>query len=114
MTLIASAEEVLRQGLVLLQSVGEENYRRRQDGPHGSPHGSPLGAHYRHVLDHFICLFDGVSSGIINYDARQRNTELEISIEAASAVTTDMIATLRRLPESVLKFDCQVIYSVGY
>ena len=110
MTLIASAEEVLRQGLVLLQSVGEENYRRRQDGPHGSP----LGAHYRHVLDHFICLLDGVSSGIINYDARQRNTELEISIEAASAVTTDMIASLRRFPESVLKFDCQVIYSVGY
>jgi hypothetical protein len=108
--LISSVEEVLRQGLVLLDSVGEENYRSRQDGQHGSP----LGAHYRHVLDHFICLLHGVSSGIINYDQRVRDPELENSVEAARLKTSGLIAEFQRLPKETLDRDCQVVYSVGY
>lgn len=38
---------------------------------------SSLGAHIRHVLDRSHCVVEGFSSGIINYDNRRRNVELE-------------------------------------
>jgi len=46
--------------------------------------GSSIGAHVRHVLDRFQCLFKGLPSGHIDYDARKRDHDLETNIEAAA------------------------------
>jgi uncharacterized damage-inducible protein DinB len=39
--------------------------------------GATIGEHYRHTLEFFICLTDGISTGIINYDKRKRSKTLE-------------------------------------
>jgi hypothetical protein len=108
--LISAAEHVLLQGCALLKSVSDEDYRRREDGPYGSS----LGAHYRHVLDHFLCLIEGLWDGAINYDRRARNPELENSVEAALDETEDLIQALNAIPADVLRQECTVVYSVGY
>ena len=109
-SLISSAETVLEQGCALLRTVSHENYSRQQSGPAGAS----IGAHYRHVLDHFLCLIEGLWDLEINYDKRARNPELEQSAEAALAATQDLIGALRAIPPEILRRECTVIYSVGY
>jgi hypothetical protein len=54
--LISAAEDVLQQGLALLDNIDEPSYSYKGDGLWGSS----IGAHYRHVLDHFLCLIEGL------------------------------------------------------
>lgn len=38
---------------------------------------SSIGQHVRHVLEFYICLSQGIQSGIVNYDKRVRNIAIE-------------------------------------
>lgn len=109
-SLMSAVEDVLQQGCTLLRSVSNETYTRKEDGPHGAS----LGAHYRHVLDHFFCLLDGLHSGQIDYDERRRSPEIENSEVEALFVTEDLIEKFRNMPSEILQGNCIVIYSVGY
>jgi len=73
-----------------------------------------LGAHYRHVLDHFLCLIEGMRTGEIDYDRRKRNPELETSVDRARLVTESLAREFDSLPESVFDRDCVVTYCVAY
>jgi len=106
----SAVREVLEQGRSLLRSVNDEVYRRRQ----AVPQGASLGAHYRHVLDHFQCLLQGLQSGQIDYDQRGRNPQIENSTHEALVATEDLISQFDALPGSALAGECTVIYSVGY
>lgn len=108
--LISAAEDVLHQGLALLSNIDAETYSRKEDGPWGSS----IGAHYRHVLDHFLCLIEGLWDAQINYDHRSRNPHIEGSIEVARVATLDLAEAIQAIPTDVLKQECQVVYSVGY
>lgn len=109
-SLKSAVEDVLQQGCALLQSVSAEAYTRREEGPHAAS----LGAHYRHVLDHFLCLLEGLDAGRIDYDQRHRSPEIENSAAMALFVTEGLIEKFRSLPCEVFERDCVVIYSVGY
>jgi len=108
--LISAAEDVLQQGLAMLDNTDPEAYSRKEEGPWGSS----IGAHYRHVLDHFVCLIEGMWDFQINYDRRDRNRDIESSIEVARQATNGLIEALATIPEEVLKRECTVVYSVGY
>jgi hypothetical protein len=108
--LLSAVEDVLQQGCTLLKSVNNSTYTRSQDGPHTSS----LGAHYRHVLEHFVCLLEGLETGQINYDQRRRNREIENSSLEAHFATEELIRRFRNLPVSELDRECTVVYSVGY
>jgi len=108
--LISAAEDVLQQGLALLDNIDEQSYSHKEDGPWGSS----IGAHYRHVLDHFLCLIEGLWDFKVNYDHRGRDRHIESSIDAGRQATHDSIAALATIPDDVLKQECTVVYSVGY
>jgi hypothetical protein len=107
--LLNSVESVLQQGVGLLAKVDHELYRRKD-----SADGSSLGAHYRHVLDHFSCVLEGIPTGQINYDQRRRNPEIENSVTAALLATEDLIRRFAVFSTETLRKQCLVIYSVGY
>lgn len=106
----SAVQDVLQQGCTLLRTVSNETYTQGN----GSPGGSSLGAHYRHVLDHFICLLDGLAKGRIDYDRRQRSPEIESSLVEALDVTESLLVRFDDLPEEEFGRDCVVVYSVGY
>ena len=108
--LITAVEDVLQQGSTFLDSVGDEVYARPLDGPLAAS----LGAHYRHTLDHFLCLIEGIRTCRINYDQRRRDQQVEKSVECARRATESLIEEFRGLSTEILERQCTVIYSVGY
>jgi len=108
--LVGAVEEVLEEGHELLRTIGTGAYTWKDDGGCGAS----IGMHYRHVLEHFQCLLEGVAGGRINYDERRRSSDLENSPETALAATESLIAGFRDLGEEVLLGECAVVYSVGY
>jgi hypothetical protein len=58
----------------------------------GAPdYAYPVGAHLRHVIEHFEALLFPAVSGVVDYDARARNAELERS----PAVAVQRLRALR-------------------
>ena len=94
----------------MLDNVDESSYSRKEEGPWGSS----IGAHYRHVLDHFLCLIEGLWDYQINYDHRGRNRDIENSVELARAATQELLEALPAIPADVLRHACAVTYSLGY
>ena len=82
-SLNTAAKDVLQQGCIFLDRIGDETYARPLEGEFAAS----LGAHYRHVLDHFLCLMEGIRTGQVNYDQRRRNPQLESSVAYARLVT---------------------------
>lgn len=52
--------------------------------------------HVRHILEFYICLFQGLEAGFINYDLRQRDERIESNI----GFTIDLI---KELQEKILQ-----------
>lgn len=48
-------------------------------------HGSTVGQHFRHILEFYLCLLEGRTSGQIDYSSRKRNNA--ISEHPAAALT---------------------------
>lgn len=109
-SLNVAVKYVLGQGCTFLDRVSDEVYSRRLEGTFAAS----LGAHYRHVLDHFLCLTEGIRTGQVNYDQRRRNPQLENSVECARLVTEGLIEELGGLSREVLQRECIVTYRVGY
>jgi len=105
-----AAEEVLQQGLNLLAQVEETTYGKLV----GPPYRASLGQHYRHVLDHFLCLVAGVETLEIDYDRRGRDVRLETSRECACAATEKLIRAFQAYDDEMMERPCGVRYSVGY
>ena len=109
-SLTSSVRDVLEQGLLLLDRLSAEIYAQ----PLAGVFSGSLGAHYRHVLDHFLCLIEGVRTGEVNYDQRRRNPQLENSTTEARLVTEALMDEFRGLPPGALQQECLVSYRVGY
>ena len=41
--------------------------------------GSSIGQHYRHLIEFLLCLNESLISGVVDYDARKRDLEIEES-----------------------------------
>ena len=108
-----AVKDVLQQGCIFLDCIGDERYGRPLESIVGEKPAS-LGAHYRHVLDHFLCLAEGIRTGQVNYDQRRRNAQLESSVACARLVTEGLIDELGGLSGEILQRECAVTYSVGY
>ena len=109
-SLRSAVKDILGQGLLLLDRVNDETYAR----PNQGVYSASIGAHYRHVLDHFLCLSNSIRTRVVNYDHRERNPELENSSSYARFVTEQLMEEFSALEEAAFRASCSVTYSVGY
>ena len=84
---------VLRQTAALLESLTDEQYARKPVGVVPSS----IGGHVRHCLDHVEALLRGAGDGLLDYDRRERGTDVERSRTAA-------LETMRRQECQLLSF----------
>ena len=80
---------LLRQGIDALTRMTERQFRHspREDA-------SPVGAHFRHVLEHYQAFLAGLDEGRIDYDARPRDQRLEQDPEIAVAAAEEVAVRL--------------------
>ena len=108
--IVSAVEDVLQQGLALLAAMEATMYSLVLR----SPYSASIGQHYRHVLDHFICLVTGLESGRVDYDERSRNRDIETDLVYARGITAMLLQQFQDLSLEVLDLPCEVVYSVGY
>lgn len=62
-------------------------------------HGSTIGQHFRHILEFYTCLLEGIEADYVNYGGRRRDIRIEESPAAALAVLEYVAAAVERLDE---------------
>jgi uncharacterized damage-inducible protein DinB len=85
---------VLRQLAEVVGALTDEQYRQK---PVGAVSGS-AGGHVRHCLDHVAALLAGAERGAVDYDQRQRGTDVETSRAAALDAIRDLERQLLAFP----------------
>lgn len=92
-TLAGRSAAYLQQGIALLRRLDDRLYAE------ASPASSRgrVGAHFRHILDHYESFFRGLRDGRVDYDRRDREAELELDRGAAAARIERSIERLREL-----------------
>lgn len=68
----------LQQGCAVLDHITAEQYSH----PIGA-HSSSIGKHVRHIIDHYLCLINGMLGDKIAYDARIRDQRYELNVHIA-------------------------------
>jgi hypothetical protein len=79
-------EPVLMQLSTLLQELTAEQYIQKST----LLNGSSIGGHTRHVIELFQCLLNGYNTGVVNYELRKRDIELETNKDFASIILSSI------------------------
>jgi hypothetical protein len=77
--LLKSIRHSLDELLYLLDQLSDQDYSK----PCQALSNATIGEHTRHVLEMFQCLEHCYNSGILNYDNRQRNIQIQTETEFA-------------------------------
>ena len=86
MDLKITAKLVLDQLITVLDQMRADHYALSIPSLNAS-----VSQHVRHILEFYICLFDGLQSGMINYDNRKRDPRIENDI----SFTLDLINEIK-------------------
>lgn len=78
--LLDANAELLGTACTLLAGISPKVYSEPAPGV-----GHRVGPQIRHVIEFYICLLEGLDSGVVDYDARRREKSLETSPAAAVA-----------------------------
>lgn len=87
---IEALRVVLRELSAVVRCMSDAQYTTSKVGVFSSS----IGCHVRHTLDHIAALVTGVERGFLDYDQRERGTDVEFCREAA-------IDTIEQLDESL-------------
>jgi uncharacterized damage-inducible protein DinB len=80
--MIAYCLNNLFQIKALTTNICNDNYSK----PCQQLFNSSIGQHIRHALEFYSCLFNGLESGVVNYDERKRQYELENDTNSVNAL----------------------------
>ena len=86
--------DFLQQGIDFFERHSPESYTKSDP----TTFGSGVGPHMRHVLDHYSSFISGVESGVINYDDRERDTQVEGSLDTCIQRARELLDSQRSLP----------------
>ncbi len=84
---------VLRELADFLESMADDQYAQKPVGPIQSS----IGGHVRHCLDHVAALLVASRTGTLNYDLRERGTDIENDRRAAVMLIFRQMDDLKRL-----------------
>lgn len=68
----------LEQGVILLKQIPDQCYSLTL-----ADNESSIGAHYRHILDHFLAVQKALHNGIVDYEQRRRLSAVETERQLA-------------------------------
>lgn len=96
--IISGSIEIIEQGELFLQTVTADSYQKTLT-PYFS---SSAGEHMRHILDHFISLMNGYQQQLVDYDHRNRKSNIESDHQLALQQLRSIKQWILTLQESQL------------
>lgn len=90
MTIQQSVHAIFNQLEHSLLPLSNEQYNQKID----TLSSASIGQHVRHVVEMFVCLQDGYTSGVVKYENRKRDITIETSKEIAIDVMNTINASL--------------------
>ena len=88
MTIQQSVQVIFKQLEDSLVQVSNEQYCKSIE----TLSGATVGQHVRHIVEMFVCLQDGYTTGTVNYEKRKR----DITIESSKEVAIDLMQQLHQ------------------
>lgn len=107
--MLKSHLEVIDQALSLISEIDNESLSQVI-----SPYFSgSIGQHLRHVVDHYVNLFNGIADGLVNYNRRNRFCSVETSIDDCRKAFHDVQAQIVELTAEQLTQTVSVITEIS-
>jgi hypothetical protein len=103
MTLQQSVKNIFQQLEGSLVHLSNEQYNKKID----TLSGATIGQHVRHVVEMFVCLQEGYSTGIVNYEKRKR----DITIETSKEIAIDL---MHHINSSLCLYNKELILEAGF
>ncbi|MEO6721405.1 MAG: hypothetical protein ABIN67_13635 [Ferruginibacter sp.] len=103
MTIQQSVHAIFNQLEDSLLQLSNEQYSQKID----TLSGASIGQHVRHVVEMFVCLQDGYTSGIVNYENRKR----DIAIETAKGTAIDV---MNKINAALLNENNNLVLEAGF
>jgi uncharacterized damage-inducible protein DinB len=91
--LIEESIKVLEALASLIANISDSNYKKIPE----DTFRSSIGAHTRHVIEHYQMFFQGFDQDLVDYDQRQRNIELEDNRTQAVESITELVSRFHQL-----------------
>ena len=107
--MLNSHSEVIEQSISVLSTLSDNEYSNVCQ----PLFNSSIGQHIRHVIDHFENLQAGMSTQIVDYNNRSRNSKTESSIQAALMQLHRIQLWLKALTESDIQAQISVISEIN-
>lgn len=92
----------------LVSTLSPEQYNAQPE----STRCGAIGGHVRHVLDHLVAWLKGMEHGQLNYDDRQRATDIEHDPIAALHAINHHTARLAEIDDAMLAARVEVLTSM--
>ena len=92
MNLKEECSRTLSELSVLIGKLDNEQYA----SPLPILSGNSIGKHIRHIVEFYQCLLSGLALGEINYDARQRDGNLEMDPEYTTNFISSLVMSIRK------------------
>lgn len=89
----------------LFKQIEPELYTNKRD----ILNKATIGQHFRHILEFYLCIKNGVNCGIISYDERERNELIENNLNYSLNVIEDIIKFLHEIT-----IDKKIILKASY
>jgi hypothetical protein len=90
MDLKTASIQVLEQLLDITDQIEKKDYATIIPALNAS-----IGQHTRHIVEFYLCLFEGIKSGKVNYDQRKRDKRIESDKDFAMKVIRDAINRIK-------------------
>jgi hypothetical protein len=91
--MIGNCKENLQEIKRMIASVKEEQYQYRSQ----LLSDATIGQHVRHILEFYLCLINGECRGLVNYDKRERDLNLERNPGLAISCIDKICSDIQRL-----------------
>ncbi len=91
--MINAIEKNLQRGIKLLNAISDEQYSDTSS----PPYHSSIGAHMRHILDVFSCIFNGLETKDVDFSKRERNVLAEQHTDVGIEYFNQVIDKLHQL-----------------
>ncbi len=106
--LLGFNQQVIDQALAVVGEFAAPGARHT-----APPFAGPVGAHLRHVVEHYEALVNGWTLGVVDYDGRPRDRQLESSPTLARARLLGLRLVLGQWAPDILDRPVQVLGQGG-